>query len=126
MAGEVLSLSDLDYARTTARLGLPDLVAIQRVNLVDDTAGGHTETWQTIYADVPARIAERSGIIPGQEVAVAGREAVVSGWVLTLLYDQDIQEKDRVVFDNDVYEVVFVNAGRSFDTARRCRLSRIS
>jgi head-tail adaptor len=118
-----LSGNDLEYVKRTSLEALPDIVTIQRSDLEADTSGGATEEWASIYADIPARLAERSG---SQESSVAGRESVVSGWTLTVGFDQDILEKDRVLFGTAIYEVVFVNEGRSYSTAKRCRLSRIS
>ena len=117
-----LSASDMAYVRAQAETALPDIITIERLSQVDDGAGGQTERWDPVYIDVAARLAERTG----REGIIAAREAVAAEWVLTLPYDQDITEKDRVIHVGLTYEVVFVNTGRSFDTVRRCFLARIA
>ncbi|MDP2950168.1 MAG: phage head closure protein [Chloroflexota bacterium] len=117
-----LSSADLAYVRSQAAVALPDTITIERLTRADDGAGGQTETWTIAYADVPARLSERTG----REGIMAARESVEADWVLTLPYDQDITEADRIIHASLTYEVVFVNTGRSYDTVRRCFLARIA
>ncbi len=114
-----LSSADLDSIRATAETALPDTVTIERVNEVPDGAGGRTQDWQPVYVDIPARLSEKAGGIPGQRQE-AGTE---SGWTLTLSTAWTVSEKDRVrTADGRTFEIVFVNQGRSYATTRRCRL----
>ena len=117
-----LSEADLAYTRSQASSALPDIVTIERLTRIDDGAGGQTNRWDQVYTDVPARLAERSG----RDGIMAARESVEAAWTLTLPYNQEIAEADRVVHDGLTYEVVWVNKGRSWDTVRRCFLARIA
>jgi SPP1 family predicted phage head-tail adaptor len=100
---------------------MPEDIIIQVLSRTQDGQGGLTEAWTTAYQDVPARLAERSG----NERIVAGTQYEAAEYILTVPWDQNIEETMRIIHDGVTYEVLFVNHGRSFDSARRCLLKRL-
>ena len=118
----MMSTGDLLYLRTQAEEAMPITVTIQTLSRETDGQGGYTEVWNDSYQGIPARLAEMSG----REATLRNREGAVGDWVLTVAHDQAISAEDRVVYEGLEYEVTFVNDGRSWDTAKRCFLKRIS
>lgn len=117
----LLDTNDLRYARAEAKVAMPELVSIQRRSLAADVTGGFTESWADAYQNVPARFADGSG----QEASTAGREDVQASFVMTVAYDQSVEQDDRVTHSSGTYIVLFVNEGRSWQTAKRCQLARL-
>ena len=118
----MMSNSDLAYVRAQAEEALPITVTIQTLSRDADGQGGYIEVWNDSYQNVPARLAEMSG----REATLRNREGAVGDWVLTVAHDQAISAEDRVVYEGLEYEVTFVNDARSWRTAKRCFLKRIS
>ena len=93
MANTLLQADDLRYMREEARKAMPDTVSIQRKDLISDQLGGFAESWADAYQDVPARLS--AGSI--KESASTGRQDLQADFMLTLAYDQSIEQTDRVV-----------------------------
>lgn len=119
----MLTSAELKEMRNTQIRALPGSCTILRKNLVDDDAGGFVESWENIADGVPCRLSPEGG---ADESVVASR---FQGRVLrrlTLEYDQKIHNEDRVVFGDSVYEVVGVDDGAEWETARRVLLARLT
>ena len=116
-----MGAGDLAYVRLQAEEALPDICDIEQRTLTTDTVGGFTETWAIAWQDIPCRFADRTG----RERALASREVVEGEWVLTLPHDQEIEPSMRVRRGGDIYEVTWVNEGRSYMTAKRALLKRV-
>jgi len=123
----MLDVNDLDFVRKQAAANLPELVDLLTINRISDARGGMEEAFDISHAQVKARIAERtsSGLGGGEERTFMGREDVLADYVLTLPYDQTVSEKMRVDHQGQLYEIAFVNTGRSYDTVRRCLIRRL-
>jgi len=110
------------YVRAEAEKALPDTCDIWARQISSDGQGGYSEAWALTYKGIACRLAERSG----KETFLAGRETVEGNWVLTVAYDQSVDEQMRIEYQAHTYEVKFVNDDRSHDTVRRCLLLRLS
>ena len=121
MADTLMQTADLAYVRAQAEQALPTTVHLLELRRTEDQQGGYTESYVLAYRDVPARLAETNG----REQAVAGRLNIEAEYMLTVPYDQAIDSAMRVQHGETVYAVMFVNAGRSYDTTRRAMLKRL-
>ena len=118
-----LSASELSQLRSDASDYLPDTCTIQTVAQTSDGMGGWTEAWSNTYTSVACRLA------PEQTAQTEGLEgeqmAAVTRWVLTVAYDQAIDETMRVVHDSETYEVARLDDTHSNRTAKRAHLARL-
>ena len=109
------------YVRGEAKKALPDIILIQRRNLESDKQGGYTESWAIVYDNVPARLSFKSGA----EGFDAGREDNNIQIMLTVSYDQSLNQSDRILFNEDTFEVMSISGIRSWDTVKRCQLRKV-
>ena len=121
MADYLLQTGDMAYMRSEASKALPDVVGILRRTRESDKQGGFTESWATVYADVPARIA----FVSSAERFAVAREDVDTRFTVTVAYDQSLEQSDRISHGEDTYEVVSVTSSRSWDTSRRCQARKV-
>ena len=111
---------DLHLMRHTIQHLLGDLCSIQAFTDVPDGYGGMTRTWSTIYSNVPCQIAPDTS----SPQNVGEKYFVVTGWTLTLYYDQPIVAGNRVVKGGDTFSVIAVEDDRSRRICRRASLRR--
>ena len=121
MVNRLLQENDLAYVRNEAQQAMPDIVNIQRLTRVADGQGGFTEDWSDAYQNVPARIIASGG----SESTNAGRQDLQADASLTVAYQQSVEQTDRVVHTSGTYEVLFVENGKSWATAKRCQVRRL-
>ena len=117
----MLNPQELKQVREQAALNLPETVDLRSKSVVSDGRGGLDESNAITYTDVPARLAERKG----EETVFAGRDDVLADYILTVAFDQPIDRGMEVDHDGQLYDVKFVNDGRSYDTVKRCLVQRI-
>tara|TARA_Y100000310_G_scaffold126272_3_gene125049 strand:+ start:7895 stop:8269 length:375 start_codon:yes stop_codon:yes gene_type:complete len=121
-----LSNTEIARARASQEALFRDVVVISRHSSEADGYGGQIEDYRNIATGVKARLAviERGrGNIDLEERGDRINED--STRMLTLAFDQDILTRDRVEHDGVTYEVVGINDGNSYRTAKRVRLRRI-
>lgn len=115
------STSDLTKIRAEQNKLMPDTVYIQRLTRTSDGAGGWTEAWQTV-ATTKGRIA------PSQRQAgetVQGGAIMAYGeFIVTLPYDTDLRQDDRLQISGTQYEVKAI-LDRSEKTALRVLVSKV-
>lgn len=116
-----MDLADWAYIRLEVETAMPDTITIQTRTRYQDGQGGLIDSYINSYQDVKARLAQNSG----RETSAAGREYEDAAYTLTVPYDQNITEQMRVVHEGQSYEVIGVNTGASYATARRCQLKRL-
>ena len=121
MVNKLLQDNDMAYVRGEAKKALPDIILIQRRNLESDKQGGYTESWAIVYDNVPARLSFKSGA----EGFDAGREDTNIQIMLTVSYDQSLNQSDRILFNEDTFEVMSISGIRSWDTVKRCQLRKV-
>jgi head-tail adaptor len=91
----ILTNADLAMIQTQAEAALlPDTCTIQRATFTTTSQGGQTQTWATLASGVACMLDAGQG---GSEIQTsADRVMPVGGFLITLPYDQDVTEKDRI------------------------------
>ncbi len=104
-----------------------DRIAIERASREQDATGGVIEDYQVVYEDVPARLAlaDERGFRIGSEAVFSSRLMQEANFLMSVAHDQDIDQRDRVRFKGEVYEIVGLIATSSFLTAKRALLRRV-
>jgi head-tail adaptor len=121
----LLSDGEITAMRDTADSILPGTVVIQRASAAADGHGGMVPTWSN-YATCVCRLDVRDREITTMtEGAINGALNVVARYTMYFKHDQDITEKDRVVFGGITYEVTAVMGEQSWTIAKRAELARL-
>jgi SPP1 family predicted phage head-tail adaptor len=110
---------DLDKIRAEQKKFMPETVYVQRLTRISDGAGGWAETWQTI-ATTKGRIAAEGG----NETKRGGAIVADSSIVVTLPYNADLRQDDRLQIGGKQYEIVSI-LERSEKTALRVVVKRL-
>lgn len=121
MVNKLLQNNELTYMRSEAKKAMPDTVNIQRKTTTSDQQGGYTESWDDAYQNIPARVT----ITGGGEVATQGRQEPRPDALLTVSFDQSVDQTDRVVHSSGTYEIKFVNTNRSWALVTQCQMRRL-
>ena len=116
----MISEHDLHLMRHTMADNLGDLCSVQIYTDVVDGAGGMTRSWSNAYTNVPCRLAPQTKTVQ----TTGDQYQAVTGWVLTLRYDQAIAAGDRVVKASDTFDVLAVEDDRTGRVCRRAYLRR--
>lgn len=115
------STSDLAKIRAEQNRLMPDTVYIQRLTRASDGAGGWAETWQTAATT-------KGRITPNQrqagEVVQGGAVTAYGEYMITLPYDTDLQQDDRLQLSGTQYEVKAI-LERSEKTALRVLVNKV-
>ena len=106
------------------RQSLPDRCTIQSVLRTSDGQGGYDETYENTFLDVPCRIAPFSERM--RVVLLGDRPVVEAEFILTLPFDQQVDERYRVLHQGQTYEVTSIITSRTYLTARRCALRAVN
>lgn len=116
----MLSAFDLSGMRSALTLSLPDSAGITTRTLAADGYGGSTATWSAATT-VACRVAPMP--LSAGEREQAGAEMVVQNWLITLPASTVVSVKDRVTVGSRTFEVLDVDARRSYElhTALRCQ-----
>jgi len=90
---------------------LRHIIEIERVDEVQDTFGGIDKVWNVLYRAY-------SAVEPllGREYHMAGAERSESTTRFRMRYVEDITPKDRLVFDNTIYDIPSVVNHQERDT----------
>lgn len=117
----MLTDAELALMRATQETSMPETVHVQRLTRVTDSAGGWSEVWATV-ATTEGRLAEEAWKDAEQEIA--GRTGAVYKVVITLPYDTELTEQDRLQIDSVQYQVIGI-ARRSNKTALRISCAEV-
>ena len=118
-----LSTLELTQLRNDQADYFPDTCTIQTVSLASDGMGGQTETWANTYTGVSCRLMpQQRG--QGEELQ-ANQVQATTEWILSVAYNQTIDETMRVVHNSETYEVVAIHDTHSWVSAKRARLRRL-
>lgn len=101
----LLSTAQLERMRGIAEQAFPDIATIQRATTVSDGGGGTTVTWGTHLANVPCRLSP----VGGGEIGLTGaRIEDEATSLVTVAWDVDVLESDRLVINGMTYDVQLV------------------
>lgn len=101
---------------------LPDTCRIERMT-VSNTTGYAEETWGTAVASIACRFDPDTS---RKETEVAGEaEARLIRYIVTLPYDADVQDGDRLVFAGGTYEMLQLHDVHSNHASKRVKVSLI-
>lgn len=115
-----LTSADLAAMRDTLELLLPDTCVIQTQTLTSDGAGGGTVSWAA-SGTVACRLDNKSG----QVSSVGDSLQVFSGFELTIPFDTDLSELNRVVHGGYDYNVISVDYDKSWPITLRAHVERV-
>ena len=118
-----LSTLEIAQLRSDASAYLPDTCTIQVPTNTIDAIGGWSTTWANTYTSVACRLAPM--LVQRGEALVGSELAAITVWVLTIAYNQAIDETMRVVHDSETYEVSQMQDTESNRTAKRIYLRRM-
>jgi len=118
----MLSTAEVAAMQATQAAALPATCSIQRASLTPDGAGGWTAAWATLASGVACRL---SAVSTPTERVVAQKYEGRTLWQLTLPASTDIRHEDRVIIGSASYEVVGIQSGGAWETARRVLLVQV-
>jgi hypothetical protein len=118
----MLSAAELAQLRSDIADLLPDTCRIERMTIVN-TGGYAEETWGTAVVSAPCRFdpdSRRSDV-----ETVADRDAGISRYIVSMLYNADLRDGDRLVYNGGTYELTELHTEHSLNGAVRARVSRV-
>lgn len=107
---------------------LPDTGNILSVTQTADGEGGYSESWGTATAGVACRVdlfTSRGVGIIGMEQVQAGAIKPYSTWILSVPYGTALTSANRFEHGGNTYNVIEVDAGRSWGGNVRATLEKI-
>lgn len=115
----MLSAQELSGLRSTLSASMPDQVVVSRSTATSDGMGGQSEVWAAA-GTVAARISPAGA---GLDDLVGGEAVNVAPWVVTVPHGTNITDRDRIEWQGQTFEVIGVNAPRSWSACVRveCR-----
>jgi len=118
-----LSTQELTQLRADQADYWPDTCTLQSVTRASDSQGGWTETWANAATSVSCRVMPQTS---RQIETVEGEQVqAVTRWIMTVAYNQTIDETMRVVHGGETYEIEHLEDTHSYRTARRVYLRRL-
>lgn len=119
----LIDANDLVHLRAAQEDAMPDTCTIRAAVTSKDASGGPVTTWP---ADTYTSVACRIVAIVGDEEFEVGRRVVKARWMLTLPYDQTIDETMQVVCNGTTFRVLFVDDDKSHNTCKRVKLGEMT
>lgn len=107
---------------------LPDTCNILSLSQVSNGEGSMVDTWGTAFASVACRLdlfTSRGVGIIGMEQVQAGALKPYSTWILSVSYGTALTSANRVEVGSGTYNVVEVDAGRSWGGNVRATLEKV-
>lgn len=120
----MLTATEIAAMRAVLDTSLPDSGTIVRATLVDNGAGGQTPTWAAA-GTVLCRVSP-TPLTPTEQVDASDAPAARRAFVVTFPHGTDVRATDRVQFGGDTYELVGVDAPRSWSLDVRANAIRRS
>ncbi len=121
----LLSDDDIDGMRTVVTLALPDTAVIEAPVYHSDGGGGGTTDW-TPQGTVACRMSPPRPTTFGTEQEIANRVSPEAKWVITMPALTNIDTTMRVVVGSNTYEIVEVQAPRSWELATRAQADLVT
>ncbi len=111
----LLTERELAQVRADILETLPDTCQIQRVTTTTDAHGNWGEAWSTVDT-VACRLDPFFRMASPNPVAA--QEKMRNSYRLTVAWDADLRDGDRVLVDGDVYELVELHDDHSLRAVR--------
>jgi SPP1 family predicted phage head-tail adaptor len=115
-----LTVTDLANMRADALNMLPDTCTIQARTSTVNAIGEAADTFTDTYTGVACRLDP----VKETEELIVDRPLASGDLILTVAYDQAIDATMRVVSGGVTYEIIGVDAGKSWAVTRRALLRR--
>ncbi len=116
----MLTAEELTSMREIETSTMSSTAVIRRNSPTSDGMGGYSDSWSiagTTVCDVWAINTNRSN----RENTTAGGQIITHAqWFITVPYNTDVTAKDRLEIDSRTFELTFVPASHSWNTALRC------
>lgn len=119
---DMLSAGELEQLRSDILETLTDTCRIERPTYTN-SYGDSVETWGTAVASAVCRF-DPDTLRRDQEM-IGEREAGVARYIVTLEYDADVQDGDRLIYDGGTYQIIQLSISHSLRAVRRLRVSEI-
>lgn len=100
---------------------MPDVCNILSVTYTADGQGGHTQAWGTATYGIACRIDP----VKASEILAGGQVAPYHGYVVTLPHDTTVTAADRVEIDTQAYNILSVDAGKSWSACVRLQVEKV-
>lgn len=120
----LLSASELAQLRTDLADLLPDTCQVQRM-IISKNGPYDVETWGTAIVSTACRFDPDTGRRGDTEI-VADREAGIARYIVTMAYDVDLRDGDRIIYSGGTYEITLLHTEHSLNGSVRARASMIS
>lgn len=111
---EFVNAQMLEACRDTHAASLPGTAVIWRPTFAVDAIGGGSTSWANV-GTVDARLAPMGAV----ERSIGLRWATVGDWVVTLDFDADVRQIDRIVMQGKTLEVRGIPKDRTWEICRR-------
>lgn len=116
-----ISDRDLEWMRAEVENLLPSTCHILSVTRTSDSAGGWTEAWGTVTANVACRVDDKSG----DEAVYGAAVQPYNHYVITLPHDTTVAVDYRIKTSTDTYSVKAVNTDQSWKACIRVEAERL-
>lgn len=120
----MLNANELAALRTDILATLPDTCTIQRASITTNSAGHSAQTWAASSSGVACRI-DPIPRTQGDNGMVGQQEKQRAWYRLTVPYDTDLQDGDRIIYSSDTYEVLQLHDDHSLRAVRRAVIAKI-
>lgn len=116
-----LTANELGRMQDVQEVAMPDTCIVRRRTLTSDDMGGYTEAWADV-GEYSCRIVPKA---VNDEREQSGKVTARAEWAITLPYNADVRETDRIQHNDVYYEVVQVHDDESWQTALHCVCWRV-
>jgi head-tail adaptor len=117
-----LTTAELSQLQSDLEELLPDTCRIERPTTTN-TSGSISQTWGTAVASVACRFDPDN--VQSQSGEVALRETGIARYTVTLPYDADVRDDDRLVHNSATYNIVTLYDLHSARGVRRARVEAV-
>jgi head-tail adaptor len=117
-----LTAAELRQLQSALEDLLPDTCRIERPTTTN-TYGSTSQTWGTAVASVACRLDPDN--VQSQTGEVALRETGIARYTVTLPYDADVRDDDRLVHNSSTYNIVTLYDLHSARSVRRARVEAV-
>lgn len=119
----MLNTNELAALRTDILATLPDTCTIQRASITTNSAGHSAQTWAASSSGVACRIDPYQR---QDSTGMVGQQEKQRAWYrLTVPYDTDLQDGDRIIYSSDTYEVIQLHDDHSLRAVRRAVIAKL-